>query len=241
MNAQTIEKYRALMANLDPEGPPTAQFVHRTTNPIQQPGQHLGVLDASFNPLTLAHEALVRHAQNAFDFGEMVLFLAKTNVDKDLFGADLGQRLAMMVDYAGTDLSVAGCSHARFVDKAQALHTLCPKETLIYFLVGHDTLIRIFEPRYYTDMNRELRALFALCHIVSANRDDQGQEAFETFMSRPECAPFANRVHLLQLPASFGNISSTQVREKIKTGASITHLLPPAITQSIRALSLYTA
>ena len=240
MNAQTIEKYRALMARLDPVGSPTAQFVQRTTAPLMQAGKRLCVLDASFNPLTNAHEALILHAQNKFGFEETSLLLSGANVDKDLFGANLGQRLVMITDYANADLSVAVCSHARFVDKALALLTLCPKDTQIYFLVGHDTLIRIFDPHYYTDMNHELQTLFALCHIVSATRGDQGQKAFDTFMSRPESAPFANRVHLLQLPASFGNISSTQIRKKIKTGASITHLVPPAIAQSIHALGLYT-
>lgn len=240
MNAQTVEKYRALMAKLDPAGPPTAQFVQRTTAPLTQMGKRLGVLDASFNPLTNAHEALIQYARDKFAFEEMSLLLSGANVDKDLFGADLGQRLTMLIDYASADLSVAVCSHARFIDKAQALGALCPKDTQIYFIVGHDTLIRIFDPRYYTDMNRELPVLFARCHIVSATRRNQGQEAFDTFMSRPECIPFANHVHLLQLPASFGNISSTQIRKKIKTGAAITHLVPPTIAQSIQALGLYT-
>ena len=238
----TLENYRILMDSLNPQNTPVVQFVHRAT-PRQS--KHIGVLDASFNPLTLAHEALVHHAQNAFNFDEIVLLLAKTNVDKALFGADLGQRLAMMVNYADSDtqldthLSIAGCSHARFIDKAHALRALFSPNAQIYFLVGHDTLIRIFDPHYYTDMIAELKELFSLCQIVSANRESPSREVFHKFISRPECAPFANRVHPLQLPQSFGNISSTEVRKRIRAGASITDLVPESIALFIETFDLY--
>lgn len=235
----TFENYRILMDSLDPKSSPVVQFVHRSAPP--QP-KHIGVLDASFNPLTLAHEALVHQAQDTFGFDEIVLLLAKANVDKALFGADLGQRLAMMVNYANSDtqldtcLSVAVCSHARFIDKA---HALFSPDTQIYFLVGHDTLIRIFDPRYYIDMPAELKVLFSLCHIVSANRENSSREVFHRFMSRPECAPFASRVHPLQLPPSFGNISSTEARKRIRAGDPITDLVPETIAQFIETFGLY--
>ena len=238
----TFENYRILMDSLDPQYSPVVQFVHRAAPP--QP-KHIGVLDASFNPLTLAHEALVHHAQNVFGFDVIVLLLAKTNVDKALFGADLGQRLAMMVNYANCDtqlgacLSIAACSHARFIDKAHALRAHISSDAQIYFLVGHDTLIRIFDPHYYTDMSTELKVLFSLCHIVSANRENPSQKVFHRFMARPECAPFANRVHPLQLPPSFGNISSTEVRKRIRAGDPITDLVPESIAQFIETFDLY--
>ncbi len=238
----TLENYRILMDSLDPQNTPVVQFVHRATP--RQP-RHIGILDASFNPLTLAHEALVHHAQNAFNFDEIVLLLAKTNVDKVLFGADLSQRLAMMVNYADSDtqldacLSIAGCSHARFIDKAHALRAHFLSNAQIYFLIGHDTLIRIFDPHYYTDMPAELKVLFSLCHIVSANRENPSREVFYRFMSRPECTPFANRVHPLQLPPSFGNISSTEVRKRIRAGDPITDLVPESIAQFIETFDLY--
>lgn len=238
----TLENYRILMDSLDPQDTPVVQFVHRAA---PRHPKHIGVLDASFNPLTLAHEALVHHAQDTFGFDEIVLLLAKTNVDKALFGADLGQRLAMMVNYADSDtqldtcLSIAGCSHARFIDKARALRAHYSPNTQIYFLVGHDTLIRIFDPHYYTDMIAELTVLFSLCHIVSANRENLSWEVFHRFMSRPECAPFTNRVHPLQLPPSFGNISSTEVRKRIRAGDSIIDLVPESVAQFIETFDLY--
>ena len=239
MNTHTIQNAHALMDSLNPAGQPTVVFAQRSEKHIENSGKHVGILDASFNPLTCAHEALAHYAQKAFNFDEQIFLLAKANVDKDLFGANLAQRLAMLMAYAGKNASVAGCSHARFVDKAQALTSALPNDTQIYFLMGHDTLIRIFDPRYYTDMAAELHALFSLCHIVSANRADQNEEAFETFMSRPECAPFANRVHPLHLPASFGNISSTDVRKRIQNDQPIDDLVPRKIARCIETWELY--
>ncbi len=237
----TFENYHALMDGLDPDGESVVRFAHRAYP--AQPRKHIGVLDASFNPLTLAHEALVRYAHAAFGFDEIVLLIAKANVDKATFGADLGQRLALMAHYADAAddlcLSVAGCSHARFIDKAHALKAHFPPDAQPHFLVGHDTLIRIFDPRYYTDMPAELNVLFSLCHLISANRGTFDQDAFHTFMARPECAPFANRIHPLQLPPSFGDISSTLVRERIEKGASIADLVPESVAQFIEIYGLY--
>ena len=237
----TFENYRTLMDELDPNGEPVVRFVQRVQPP--QPRNRIGVLDASFNPLTLAHEALVRYAHAAFGFDEIVLLLAKANVDKALFGADLGQRLAMMARYADAVddlcLSVAGCSHARFIDKASALRPHFPSDAQCCFLVGHDTLIRIFDPRYYADMSAELHALFSLCHLISANRAPFDRDAFQRFMARPECAPFAARIHPLQLPLSFGDISSTSVRDRIAKGASIADLVPQSVAQFIETFGLY--
>ena len=237
----TFDTYRALMNRLDPNGEPVVRFVQRVQT--AQPSAHIGVLDASFNPLTLAHEALVRYAQAAFGFDEIVLLLAKANVDKALFGAELGQRLGLMAHYADAvddlSLSVAGCSHARFIDKASALRPHFPSDAQCCFLVGHDTLIRIFDPRYYADTSAELHALFSLCHVVSANRAPFDREAFQRFMARPECVPFAARVHPLQLPPSFGNISSTSVRDRIAKGASIADLVPQSVAQFIETFGLY--
>lgn len=239
MNA--FENYRTLMDRLDPDGEPVVRFAHRIY-PAQSRNR-IGVLDASFNPLTLAHEALVRYAHAAYGFDEMVLLLAKANVDKALFGADLGQRLAMMARYADAvddlSLSVAGCSHARFIDKARALRHHFPSDAQCCFLVGHDTLIRIFDPRYYADMSADLHALFSLCHVVSANRAPFDRDAFQRFMARPECVPFADRVHPLQLSPSFGDMSSTSVRDRIAKGASIADLVPESVAQFIETFGLY--
>lgn len=235
---QAIQNYRVLMARLDPAQSPQAHMVHQAA-PISS--THIAVLDASFNPLTLAHEALVNSARETLGIEDALLLLSRANVDKDVFGADLGQRLAMLVAYARTQahLSVAGCSHARFVDKTRALRPLYPDEATFYFILGYDTLLRLFDPKYYTDIKTELSPLFDAGHILVANRGTGDEQTIRAFLTRPECAPFAHRIHPIAMPPACADLSSTRAREAVRRGESLAGLVPPLIAQAIDALALY--
>ncbi len=231
------------MDAFDPVGPPRAGFLQRAVRGLNRPGGSLVVMDASFNPMTLAHETMLSQASESCDAGEALLLLSHANVDKDIYGASLGQRLAMIGHYAEPDsnLSVAGCSHARFVDKARALRPLYPESTRLFFVVGYDTLLRLFDPRYYINLSDELSTLFDCAHVVAANRDNIDPEAMRTLMSSPEYVAFSNRVRFIRLRGVHSQISSTEVRTLKKHGAPIGHLVPPRIADAIDALNLYRA
>ena len=176
------------MDMLKPVGPPRAAFLRRGASRLTRPGGNLVVMDASFNPMTVAHEAMLNRASDACRAGEALLLLSHANVDKSVYGATLAQRLAMLDHYAESsrNLSVAGCSHARFVDKAHALGPLYPKSTVLYFVVGYDTLLRLFDPRYYSNFRDELSAFFAGARVVAANRANTDPDALRRLRTSPE-------------------------------------------------------
>mgnify|MGYP001197486476 FL=1 len=241
VESHTLRHYRTLLDQLDPESVPRACLIHKAPCGINHPGKKLGILDASFNPMTLAHTRMIEETCQTLGMDEMLLMLSRSNVDKEIFGASLEQRLAMLVGYASSHpyLSIAGCSHARFVDKVHSLKPLYPDNTAFYFILGYDTLTRLFDPKYYMDMSAELQALFDACQFVAANRASFGAPQMKAFMEKPECRAFADRVHFIQLEASYGNISSTQVRERRQNGASIADLVPLEIADQIKSMNLY--
>ena len=201
----------------------------------------MGILDSSFNPMTFAHTKMIEETRRMIGAGEMLLMLSGANVDKKIFGADLGQRLAMMKAFASTesDLSVAGCSHARFIDKAIALRPLYPDATSFFFILGFDTLQRLFDPKYYDDMESDLSELFSLCSIVSANRDRNSQGEMQEFMKRPECKPYSHRVHFINLSETYASMSSSHVRKRIQRNLSVQDLVPKPIEEAIRSFGIY--
>ena len=190
--------------------------------------------------MTLAHEALINTAKEACSLDEMLLLLSRTNVDKNPIEADLGQRLALLVHYArqNKDLSVGICSHARFVDKIIGLAPCYPPETQFFFIVGYDTLVRLFDPKYYIDMQTDLHNLFQTCHFIAANRGENVPQILEDFLLGNKIRPFADRIHPIFLHADFANISSTTVRDNIKAKVSIQHLVPEAILTGLRSQGL---
>ncbi len=231
------------MDALEPGGPPRARFFRKAAKGLKRPGGNLVVMDASFNPMTVAHEAMLKRALETCPAGEALLLLSHANVDKTVYAASLAHRLSMLDHYAEPcpEISVAGCSHARFVDKASALRAIYPESTGLFFVVGYDTLLRLFDPRYYVNMSDELSTLFDVAHIVAANRDNVDPKAVQMLVNSREYAGFSDRIHFIRLGGVHSRVSSTEVRELMFNGAVIGHLVPPRIADAIDALNLYRA
>lgn len=238
LDTTTTRRYNRAINQLDPNGPPKAQLIYGNAPPKLA---KIAILDASYNPMTLAHEALFHTAKTACNLDTVLLMLSSKNVDKGLLGADLGQRLAMLVYYAQQhpQVSVAICSHARFIDKRKALTPCYPPHTQFYFIVGYDTLIRLFDSKYYTDMSSDLQVLFKTCQFIAANRGTNDAKTLTAFLQQKAVVPFADKIHAISLPESMANISSTDVRENIKHKKTIEQHVPKAIQEAIVALKLY--
>merc|ERR1712217_903363 len=128
-----------------------------------------------------------------------------------------------------TRLSVT--SFSLFVDKARALLQLfsddvdAPKSVL-YFIVGSDTITRIFDPKYYKDPEAELRELFRMVHLISIDRDDASMKETAELLTTPLAQKFIGRITLLRFDdPTLQNISSTQVRQSLVDGEPLGELL----------------
>ncbi|MDE0636458.1 MAG: nicotinate-nicotinamide nucleotide adenylyltransferase [Candidatus Poribacteria bacterium] len=227
------EKYSQLINELDPNAPPQVVIVHRTPDPICGSGKKLGIFSGSFNPLTVAHIKMVEEARERFQLDELLLLLAKANVDKDLFGWPLAGRILSLKRYAEdqNNISIGISSHGRYIDKVEALKTIYPVDTEFHFIVGYDTLVRIFDPKYYTDIQTELQHLFLECRFIVANRDQVDIETIKEFLSQPAHQQYRSSVTPLRLPDFYAEVSSTEVRQRIAQGDTISHLVPPVIAE----------
>lgn len=186
--ATPIATLEGLLAKLVPTGPPTAKFVHRAASTLSNGPRKIGVLSASYNPPTVAHMMLCRAALSQLGFEEVVFLLTAVNADKKITGATLPQRLQMLERIVQTGeseisapLSIIACSQPRFVDMAQGLSDLYAQieqaKPTFYFILGYDTLIRLFDPKYYKNMEQELAPFFAHAHVVAFNRGDKNAQA----------------------------------------------------------------
>ena len=220
---------------------PKLGFILRAPNGISQAGQRLGVFSGSFNPPTVAHVRMCEHAQRQLGLHEILLLLAIVNVDKTQFDFSIQERAKMMLAVAQerSDWSVALCSHGRFVEKAKAVAEAYPEGTEVWFIVGHDTLVRIFEPRFYLDMpmHRALENFFGLARLAVFPRGSADERAISEFLSRDEVRPFADKIAVLPSEPSLLWVSSTLVRQKLKRGEPVNELVPPSVLKFLRSLS----
>ncbi|MDE0299237.1 MAG: nicotinate-nicotinamide nucleotide adenylyltransferase [Candidatus Poribacteria bacterium] len=228
---------RATIDRLDPDGFPELAWIHRASKRIKSKRKRLGIFSGSFNPLTVAHVKMIEDSQAQFGLEEILLCLAKSNVDKSVFGFSLADRLLMLKIYAvqRDDFSVAACSHGRFVDKLSAIKTTYPPRTSFHFITGIDTLIRLFDSKYYTDMHAELKSLFDQCDFITANREEYSADTIRRFLSTPEVGRYACNIKVIELPTDYAAISSTDIREQLERGAPVENLVPSAIFDYIKS------
>jgi len=235
------------------------------------------VLDSSFNPPTLAHQAMLLNCAKKFPSDCYLLLLSTSNADKgEIFdvkendspqtlrrpngpeeGGTLG-RLLMMKTLAEDlhqdlpNLAVASTAAALFVDKIKAISGFfapLPSESM--FVVGADTLIRIFDRKYYTsveEMCKQLRVFFSGASFVYANR--VGSPDLEGLLS--ESGPLADEVRALlvefkqkilsvEISERLQTLSSTQARKLLHEGAStdVSGILSSRVSSFIQTHKLY--
>lgn len=225
------EKYTQLFDRLDPAGPPQISVVHRAEPATAGRRKRLGILSGAFNPLTLAHTTIAEQTFAEYPLDELLLLVAKANVDKEVFGLPLAARVLTLKAFAEDRprFSVGVSSHGRYIDKVAALKAISPPETEFHFIVGYDTLIRIFDPKYYTAFHAELAALFKEARFIVANREAADIRTIAAFMDQPETRRYARYVSCLLLPDAYAYMSSTAVRELVARGEAIEHLVPPSL------------
>ena len=218
LDSSTIAR---MLASLRPDGAPHLLFLRRAPAGIKSPPGTLLCLSASFNPMTAAHAGLIREASRIVPPQEVLLLLATANVDKAVDGLPLEDRLALLLRFADSrpGVSVAAVAQGRFVDKMRAIHRSYPAGIRLIFLLGFDTLVRLFDPKYYTDREASLSALFDGSECVVGNRAPEPPEVVDAFLARPEVSPFAGRIRLVQLAG----------------GEPITDLVPPELGEPLEA------
>ena len=229
------------MDQLDPNGEPQIRWVYRAARHITKGGNRLGIFSGSFNPLTVAHIEMIEAAQKKYDLDEILLILARANVDKGVFGLSLADRLLMLKLYAVNReaFSVAACSHGKFIEKIEALKPTYPPDTHFSFIVGYDTFIRLFDPKYYTDLHGALEALFDQCRFIVANRQGYNADAVRQVIEVPDYRRYAGCIDLIELPDFYAEISSTDIRTQIQAGNSVDHLVPTEVQEFLKTVEAY--
>jgi nicotinate-nucleotide adenylyltransferase len=239
---RTREYLHAVVHSLTQEGASIIKIVKRATRGIRDKGGVLGVLPASFNPPTSAHEALVREAGKVVAFDESLLVLDQRAMDKELIDAPLEDRLLMLLVLFDDDprISLGIATQGLFLDKVEALHQVYPRDTQLCFIVGYDTIMRVLDPIYYKDRDKSLNELFSQTRFVVANRRDRDKRDLKELFGREENRSFAAQVVPLDLPPALSQISSSEVRSRLAKGRSIKGLVPSTLEEFLLKRGFYS-
>jgi nicotinate-nucleotide adenylyltransferase len=192
-------------------------------------GQRLGVMGGTFDPIHHGHLVAASEAASFFGLDEVIFVPTGQPWQKE------GRHVSAAEDrYLMTVIATA--SNPRFsvsrvdIDRPGETYTIDTLRDLrdergpdadFYFITGADALAKMISWR-------DADELFALAHFVGCTRP--GHQ-----LSAPDLP--TDRISLLEIPALA--ISSTECRERVKSGQPIWYLVPDGIVQYISKRDLY--
>ena len=206
---------------------------------ISNPGKKVGILGGTFDPIHTAHLILAEAAYDAFRLDEVLLMPSGHSYLKD----DRPQkvlpppvRFAMVCEAAAdnphltaSDFELHREGNTYTCDTLCALREKHP-ENRYYFIVGADSVVSIL-----TWKNPE--AIFASCTLLAAMREnDVPTEDFLREVDRLR-SEYGAKIELLGIP-SIG-ISSTDIRNRVKSGRTIHYLVPNRVERYIMETGIY--
>ena len=205
-------------------------------------GGRVGILPGSFNPPTIAHMELAGAAQRRFDLDHVVFSLSSAIVDKErLEGLCREDRLLLLSLMAQQHpwAAVAVVNRGLYSEQVPAFRSGFGGGADLWFIVGMDKVLQIFDPKYYDDRDRALNGLFAHARLIAANREDWGGEELRALLEEPRNTRYKDRVHPLALPAHLKDQSSSAVRRGVEGGSPWEDALPQVARDFIAATGAF--
>ena len=197
------------------------------------------VLPSAFNPPTRAHLRLLDLAEGVDGVAGGAALLTTRNVAKGVEGAALEDRIGMLLAATPSrpGLAVLAANQARIVDQAAALRSAWP-EASFDFVLGYDTLIRLFDQRYYEGpMEVVLDPFFERHRVIVANRGGVTALGVDAYVAE-QASRYAERIVTVALDTAHRLMSSSGVRSQIEAGEGSDDL-PDGVAEYIGEHGLY--
>jgi nicotinamide-nucleotide adenylyltransferase len=237
-NLSLLLALRRTLTELDPSLAPSLREI---VCPAGVSSRRLALLPGSFNPLTNAHLALADAALATGRCDRLSYLLASRTVNKErVEGASLADRLVCLIEFVKEHPpeGVVLVNRGLYAEQAELVHESLPSVDELWFVVGHDKIVQIFDPRYYRDREAVLDRLFALASFLVAPRDGEGPEALATLLAQPENRLYAAKVLPLALSEQYRRQSSTALRDAAHSEGVLVGV-PPIVEQFVAETGVY--
>ena len=223
----------ARMQSLSNKVDPAADFFAKKESVAGS--ESVWLFSGTFNPLTLAHIALVRSAERLAGAHHHILWLlAVASIEKESVArATLVDRLAHLRAYVATEphSSVVVVNRGLYVEQVALLRSQLPGSSELVVLVGFDKIVQIFDPHYYQDRRAALDELFGEARFVVAPRGRATSAELDALLSRPENQPYREGVSYLPVASRYREDSATVARRLASqpgiSKSALARLLPP--------------
>lgn len=195
--------------------------------------KRVGIMGGTFNPIHYGHIRLAQEAQEQVLL-DKILFMpsGRSYMKKNVL--DTQKRVEMtalaLKRYAKFELSLIEAQKTGNTYTCETLQylTRTNPDTQYYFIIGADSLFQI-------EQWRSPEQIFQSAILICAVRDDYD---FDTIRRKGE-ALAESGADIIYLNTPKWNISSTDIRAKVKSRVSIYGLVPPEVAHYIEQEHLY--
>ena len=199
--------------------------------------KRLGLLGGTFDPIHYGHLDIAAKARDGFALHRMVLLPAKTPPHKPsteheepehrLEMARLAVKDKATMEVWDIELRRSGTSYT--VDTLMEISLATSDEYDLFYVCGSDTFLDLLS---WQDIGRVLQ----LCTMLVVYRPGSGSEPVQRMKAHLE-EVYSAQIFLTQ--SSGPDISSTEIRERLALGLSVSHLIPRSVEDYIRINGLY--
>ena len=196
----------------------------------------IGILGGSFHPIHNGHLFLGKYCLEKKLVKEV--WFVPTGVSYLKSGTEMlsGEERLRLVNLAisdekgmsASDIEIRRPGNTYTVDTLRELKRLYPEHDF-YFIIGADCLFSM-ENWYEADV------IFRLCHLLVARRDGKNRNEMRKKAKDLE-ERFHAKIHLLEFKEM--NISSTMIRERIRSGEDFKDLVPEKVADEILRLGYF--
>lgn len=194
------------------------------------------IFGGTFDPLHNGHLNIAYEAMNKLNIDEIIFMPSGTpphKRDRDITDSTLRYEFVKMVTreeekFSTSDYEINKKGFSYTYETLMHFSAL-EKDTEWYFIAGLDSLMNI-------EKWKNIQEIFRLCTLIVLIRSGYNEK--EVIEQKKKLEKLYNaKIELLKIPIL--EISSTDLRRKIKNGENVSHLMPKDIAYAIKALRLY--
>lgn len=196
----------------------------------------IGIFGGSFNPIHVGHLVLAEFIREEFKLDKIIFIPAGNPPHKNVCDLETGTHRYAMVKLAvennpffevsDIELKREGISYT--CETLKEIKRIYQNEEL-FFICGGDSIVQF--PTW-----REIGTIFELANIIVAGRPNVPAGELEKMISG-----FRNSysARILCSEAPHMEISSSDIRKRIKSGLSVRYMVPEAVYEYIKRNNLY--
>lgn len=197
----------------------------------------IGISGGTFNPIHNGHLIVAEMVREEFGLEEVLFIPSGMPPHKDLKDVAEAEHRLNMVQQAVKNnpyffesrVEVERGGYTYTIDTVKNLREVYGNDTRLYYIIGADVLGDLLTWRNYQEV-------FKLCGFIAVMRPGNDTEGFNRQMEYLKDT-FGAVIHFINTPLI--EISSTNIRNRVKEGKSIKYLVPEAVENYIKEKGLY--